>query len=953
MTPPLASCGEIFDEKYEIISILGSGGMGSVFKARQLGLDRIVAIKILDPSLIADSDAVARFEREGKSISLLQHNHIAAFYSYGTFKDTPYIAMEYLHGRALNHVLDELPDAMGWQRALNIARQVCQAMQYAHAAGIIHRDLKPNNIVLEETPTPDYVKVVDFGLAKFVEVSESGKQKLTQTGALIGSVDYLSPEQSVGLNADERSDIYSLACTLFQMLTGRLPFEADNPVGMIHKHAHEQAPLISDLSSKQFPSGLELVIAKAMEKAPENRYQSMALFEKDLALVAEERGNDLQIKLPRENAAGKRSMQVTILLASAFLVFAIMLCGISFWYFNTAAGRSLQVRLDLQKNNSIERKLYWLEKSEALDKNSAEQIRLEIIRLAAEDDNSRYAIPKLFNLRATEYENQGNHESAAKWGLLSLQKIQEIGPPNSTAKKERIDSFTNEVETAALYAMKNPKRFTKKEAVDLIEFARSIQALPGSHQVNLNKLIAKAAEESHLPPSKYLATTLSFEMDLLASTRRPDAVAALVEPAVRAERAFFGPSNPRIPRAYARAARELALDDAYKTLARDYLNKAIMSFEHCTRDDNDTLLGALDLATDAADRLKLRDLEEKIARYAVEISCSRTSECWVCGTSKLQLGRALYDAKKSREALAQLEQGFSTIRDLEIVRDEQLQARTDSLCRYLSVVRDAAQASNQSVTGLDILRRNQAYFKSVGKEGTTGALQSTSLIKQLLAKPTKLSKFRAQMNELIGMQASNADLLKFFRSSWNQLRDVPCNAVYVDTVSHYCVALSRSGDGDSAAKLALDTLTQLKSTNTELKYSSLMAQIAAQYCLQAYKPKEALALVEEYLPRFEQSDEFYVVQDRFLLWTDASIALLQLKNFDRMKEYNSTAINWLKANKAIATELELSTFLRIAKDTKQIGDIEESKRIASAIAEVAKERGWQDKESSKEALSLM
>ena len=195
--------------------------------------------------------------------------------------------------------------------------------------------------------------------------------------------------------------------------------------------------------------------------------------------------------------------------------------------------------------------------------------------------------------------------------------------------------------------------------------------------------------------------------------------------------------------------------------------------------------------------------------------------------------------------------------------------------------------------------------------------------------------------------------MKFFRNSWNQLKDVPCDAVYVDTVSYYCVALSRSGDGESAAKLALETLNQLKSSNTELKYSSLMAQIAAQYCLQAYKPKEALALVEEYLPRFEQSDEFYVVQDRFLLWTDASIALLQLKNFDRMKEYNSTAINWLKANKAIATELELSTFLRIAKDTKQIGDIEESKRIASAIAEVAKERGWQDKESSKEALSLM
>lgn len=734
MSAPLASCGEIFDEKYEIISILGAGGMGSVFKARQVGLERIVAIKILDQSLIADEDAVARFEREGKSISLLHHNHIAAFYSYGVFKGTPYIAMEYLQGRALNHVLNELPDGTGmeWKRAIAIARQVCEAMQCAHERGIIHRDLKPSNIVLEDNPEPDYVKVVDFGLAKFVEVTESGKQKLTQTGALIGSVDYLSPEQSKGLNADERSDIYSLACTLFQMLTGKLPFESDNPVGMIHKHAHERTPLITEVCAGKFPPGLEMVIGKAMEKSAEDRYPSMQDFEKDLARVAEGKGSELEIKLTQLPITKKKN---SLIIPAALTLLLVPTGSLAYWYFETDAGRSLQIRGDLKGSNSTNKALFWLQQADKFDSQSkpisADLVRVEVRKAITDQTGNPYAAAHLYNMMAASCQAKGELKSAARWGLSCLQYFKDLGKPAESITDNNLREFNKEIETAASFALKNPTKYTKKQAVYLTEFAKSLSGFRATPKGNLAALAYKASSDSHLPPNRRLNEVLTFELELMNPAHKfTNEVLILAEPAIDTVSQTDGPNSERLARLYARLSYSLA-DSEYKAKSRQYLNYSLEVASKCDAHDNENLLESYKLATQAASKLGLHSKQEQIARKTIDMTCASTKDCWDCGCSTLILGKALYESKKYEQAFDTLDEGFRIIRGLEIVHDDGLRAKADQLCDFLIPLHDAAKATNQEKKGLAIFNQNLSYFRQVGPDGKIGASQTETLINSL------------------------------------------------------------------------------------------------------------------------------------------------------------------------------------------------------------------------------
>ncbi|MBX9723639.1 MAG: serine/threonine protein kinase, partial [Candidatus Obscuribacterales bacterium] len=312
--------GTVVDNKFEILSLIGAGGMGSVFKARQLDLERFVAIKFLSPSLVAHADSAGRFEREARAIAKLEHEHIAMFYSYGIFEGgLPYIVMEYLDGVSLNRLIQ---DGIDWKRALKICRQVCQSMSYAHAAGILHRDIKPENIILSNLPESDWVKVVDFGLAKLSDTDESVSQKLTKTGELIGSIYYLSPEQCAGQKADERSDIYSLSCVLYQMLCGRTPFECDNPIGMIHKHVNEQAIRPGEkLKSLELPPYLDDVVMKGLSKKADDRYQSMQQFDSDLRLIEQSKQDELSFK-PKKSSLAKSYMPALLLSAFVMIIAA-------------------------------------------------------------------------------------------------------------------------------------------------------------------------------------------------------------------------------------------------------------------------------------------------------------------------------------------------------------------------------------------------------------------------------------------------------------------------------------------------------------------------------------------------------------------------------------------------------------------------------------------------------
>lgn len=301
--------GLVIDDRFEILSASGEGGMGSIYKARNLELDRVVAIKLLHATLLKDRENRARFDREGKILAELSHQHITTFHHIGVWKNQhPYIVMEYLEGSTLRDSINSI-NRLPLERALNVTVQICDAMNFAHSRGVIHRDLKPNNIMLLEQPKVDFVKMLDFGLARLQ--SPPAGAKLTRTGALIGSMYYMSPEQCQGENADNRSDIYALGCVLFESVSGEPPVVADNPIAIMHKHVHDTPPSLSAKLGKQIPREFDDILLKAMAKDPADRYQTMDEFRHDLQLLQWGKTRDIKasqkrsqrsffgIKLPR------------------------------------------------------------------------------------------------------------------------------------------------------------------------------------------------------------------------------------------------------------------------------------------------------------------------------------------------------------------------------------------------------------------------------------------------------------------------------------------------------------------------------------------------------------------------------------------------------------------------------------------------------------------------------
>ncbi|HWA75810.1 MAG TPA: serine/threonine-protein kinase [Polyangiaceae bacterium] len=272
----------ILDGQFEVLEKIGTGGMGSVYKASQPAMNRMVAIKILHPKLAGRKDLTSRFRREARAMSQLTHPNTVKVFAFGELEEdgSLYIVMEHLEGKNLNQtVRREGPLAV--ERALPILIQVCGALQEAHDLGIVHRDLKPENIFLSrQGGIADYPKVLDFGLAKVTERQmQPGSIILTQEGMVFGTPEFMSPEQAQGRTLDARSDIYSLAVILYELLTGKLPFSARTPMEYIQKHVTEPViPFAERVPERKFPPGLEAVIVKALAKRPEDRYQTAADF---------------------------------------------------------------------------------------------------------------------------------------------------------------------------------------------------------------------------------------------------------------------------------------------------------------------------------------------------------------------------------------------------------------------------------------------------------------------------------------------------------------------------------------------------------------------------------------------------------------------------------------------------------------------------------------------------
>jgi len=279
---------DILQGQFQILQKIGSGGMGSVYKALQPAMNRMVAVKILHPKLANRKDLVSRFRREARAMSHLTHPNTVKVYLYGELEDgSLYIVMEYLEGKNLNQtVRSEGPMAI--ERGLPILIQACHALDEAHRAGIIHRDLKPENIfVTSQGGLKDFAKVLDFGLAKVTEREmRPGSIILTQEGMVFGTPEFMSPEQAQGKTLTAGSDIYSLAVILYEVLTGKLPFDAKNPMEFIQLHVTTKPkPINERVPGKTFPPLLWTVLARAMEKKSEDRFGSASEFAAALQAV--------------------------------------------------------------------------------------------------------------------------------------------------------------------------------------------------------------------------------------------------------------------------------------------------------------------------------------------------------------------------------------------------------------------------------------------------------------------------------------------------------------------------------------------------------------------------------------------------------------------------------------------------------------------------------------------
>jgi serine/threonine protein kinase len=271
-------------DKYMIEEHLGSGGMCEVYRARHLGMDKPVAVKVLKPALAADPKIAERFEQEARAASRIHHPHAINVTDYGIDKDkTPFIVMELVNGETLGQALRST-GAFSVERAANILRQICGALESAHAVGVIHRDIKPDNIILAEYDGSDWVEVVDFGVAKILE-DVKGNAALTGANIIVGTPRYMSPEQCEEKPVDARSDIYSLGVVLYEMLSGEAPFEGDSSTRLLMAHAAQPpAPLREkrpDLSAE-----IESVAMKALEKDPERRPQSAGEFAREFEQAA-------------------------------------------------------------------------------------------------------------------------------------------------------------------------------------------------------------------------------------------------------------------------------------------------------------------------------------------------------------------------------------------------------------------------------------------------------------------------------------------------------------------------------------------------------------------------------------------------------------------------------------------------------------------------------------------
>lgn len=343
--------GTVFDEKYEILGFLGSGGFARVYKARHVHLKKLVAIKFLSESGAADEEKKQRFTREARMISSISHANIVAMHDYGYKDGKPYLVMDFIEGQTLADLLKSKKQ-FSQEECLNIACQACDALSAAHAQGLIHRDLKPANIMLFNTSSNQIVvKLVDFGIAKAVDEHEGDSLiARTRTGEVLGTPIYMSPEQCQGFQLDGRSDIYSLGCVLYELMTGIKPFPAESPLTVMLQHINDMPRTFAQAGLRRdFPMALEAAVFKALAKKPENRFRDAAEFK--AAIIAGSSGQSGAVRSVFDLLKSRSGARRIDLRLSALIIFCcICLMGIAVTFFlsRQAQWRELENRAAAQ-----------------------------------------------------------------------------------------------------------------------------------------------------------------------------------------------------------------------------------------------------------------------------------------------------------------------------------------------------------------------------------------------------------------------------------------------------------------------------------------------------------------------------------------------------------------------------------------------------------------------------
>ncbi len=263
--------GDLFLGKFELLRLIGKGGMGQVYQARNVDQGTMVAIKVMNRCLTQDNEAIERFKREARAAAKVEHPNTVRVFDYGVKEAACYLVMEYLEGESLRERLRKR-GRMALPAVIDFAQQACQALAIIHRKGIIHRDLKPDNIFFHKQETQEIVKLLDFGVAKWISLTFSG-DAITNPGAIFGTPHYMSPEQCLGKDLDGRSDIYSLGIILYEMLSGRKPFEADSTLSFMYAHVHTKPQPLADIMP-ELPAPVSTVIMRALEKNPETRFKS-------------------------------------------------------------------------------------------------------------------------------------------------------------------------------------------------------------------------------------------------------------------------------------------------------------------------------------------------------------------------------------------------------------------------------------------------------------------------------------------------------------------------------------------------------------------------------------------------------------------------------------------------------------------------------------------------------